>query len=200
MKAIFCYICLSFCNAKDGSFSIKVSDKKHLYTRLTEHEHSHCHNAAVEAYLKHLSKVGILLHMFGSPSAESKRHMVQHRRAILHRVIEIIKTLGKQGLAFRGKRNESSFTLLDDAVNHGNFLAVAKLIGKFDEIMHNQVRAIAEKGRQYKSSPAKTRQSRPRISQHIPEQINSHFFSAGYVKPYPRKNSQWCKSSWYLFY
>ena len=31
-----------------------------------------------------------------------------NRRAILHQVIEIIKTLGKQGLAFRGKRNESS--------------------------------------------------------------------------------------------
>ena len=147
-KAIFCYICLSFCNAQDAPFSIKVSDKKHLYTRLTEHEHSHCHNAAVEAYMRHLSKVGTISHMLGSPSAERKRHMVEHRRAILHRVIEIIKTLGKQGLAFRGKRNESSFTLLDDAVNHGNFLAVAKLIGKFDEVMQNHIKAIAEKGRQ----------------------------------------------------
>ena len=72
--------------------------------------------------------------------------MVEHRRAI--------KILGKQGLAFRGKRNESSFTILDDAVNHGNFLAVAKLISKFDEVMHNQIRAIAEKGRQYEENRA----------------------------------------------
>ena len=154
MKAIFCYFCLSFCNAKDGSFSIKVSDKKHLFTRLTEHEKSHCHNAAVEAYLKHLSKVGTFSRMFGSPSAERKRHMVEHRRAILHRVTEIIKKLRKQGLACRGKRNESSFTLLDDAVNHGNFLAVTRLIGKFDEVTHNHIRAIAEKGRQYEEKRA----------------------------------------------
>ena len=98
--------------------------------------------------MRHLSKVGTISHMLGSPSAERKRHMVEHRRAILHRVIEIIKTLGKKGLAFRGKRNESSFTLLDDAVNHGNFLAVAKLIGKFDEVMQNHIKAIAEKGSQ----------------------------------------------------
>ena len=92
--------------------------------------------------------------MFGSPSTECKRHMVEHRRAILHRVIEIIKTLPKQGLAFRGKRNESSFTLLDDAVGHCNFLGVAKLIGKFDEVMHNHIKAIAEKGRQYEEKRA----------------------------------------------
>ena len=72
----------------------------------------------------------------------------------MHRVTEIIKKLRKQGLACRGKRNESSFTLLDDAVNHGNFQAVAKLIGKFYEEMHNHIRAIAEKGRQYEENRA----------------------------------------------
>ena len=72
----------------------------------------------------------------------------------MHRVTEIIKKLGKQGLACRGKSIESSYTLLDDAVNHGNFQAVAKLIGKFYEKMHNHIRAIAEKGRQYEENRA----------------------------------------------
>ena len=59
MKAIFCYICLSFCNAHDAPFSIKVSDKNYLYTRLSEQEYSHCHNAVVEAYRRTFQKLAL---------------------------------------------------------------------------------------------------------------------------------------------
>ena len=63
---------------------------------------------------------------------------VNSRRNMLTRVIETVKLIGKSGLAIRGKRNEAVYNLFDDSINHGNFLEIIKVIGKFDAILQSQ--------------------------------------------------------------
>lgn len=48
-------------------------------------------------------------------------------------VIQVIKPNGKCGLSYRGKRNKAAHSLDDDDVDHGNFLKIFKILGKFDE-------------------------------------------------------------------
>ena len=99
-------------------FSVTVSDRKYVYTRLKEHENSKKHTLAVEAYMIYQSKSGSLQNLFQEPAAERRRRQVDQRRTILVRIIEVIKTLGKQGLPFRGRRNKPACSLLDDVANH----------------------------------------------------------------------------------
>lgn len=53
-------------------------------------------------------------------------------RHVLSKIIEAVKYIGKQGLAFRGKKYESAYTLDDESVNHGNFLELMLLIAESD--------------------------------------------------------------------
>eukprot|EP00112_Aurelia_sp_Birch-Aquarium-sp1_P013563 Seg2881.3 transcript_id=Seg2881.3/GoldUCD/mRNA.D3Y31 product="Zinc finger MYM-type protein 1" protein_id=Seg2881.3/GoldUCD/D3Y31 len=91
------------------------------------------------------SKSGSIQRLFQGPAAERHRHQVEQRRAVLVRVIEVIKALGKQGLAFRGRRNESAYSLQDDVVNHGNFLEIIKLVAMFDSSLQEHLRIVTER-------------------------------------------------------
>ena len=86
------------------------------------------HTLAVEAYMIYQSKSGSIQCLFQEPAAERRRCQVDQRQAILIRIIEVIKTLGKQGLPFRGRRNESACSLQDDVANHGNLLEIIKCL------------------------------------------------------------------------
>ena len=61
------------------------------------------------------------------------------------RIIDIIKMLGKQGLSFRGHRNESASSLDNEVLNHGNVLATVQLISKYDPIMATHVSEVQNK-------------------------------------------------------
>ena len=45
----------------------------------------------------------------------------------------------------RGKRNEAVYNLFDDSINHGNFLEIIKVIGKFDAILQSHLTTVVEK-------------------------------------------------------
>ena len=72
---------------------------------------------------------------------------VNYCRNVLTRVIETVKLLKqlKSGLAIRGKRNEAVCNLFDDSINHGNFLEIIKVIGKFDAILQSHLTTVLEK-------------------------------------------------------
>ena len=50
----------------------------------------------------------------------------------MERIIDVIKVLGKRGLAYRRSENEAAYTLEDHTVDHGNFLELILLLGKYD--------------------------------------------------------------------
>ena len=51
----------------------------------------------------------------------------------------------KSGLAIGGKRNEAVCNLFDDSINHGIFLEIIKVIGKFDAILQSHLTTVVEK-------------------------------------------------------
>lgn len=53
------------------------------------------------------------------------------RHAVLHRIIDVLKLIGKRGLSFRGSI-ESAYTLENENVDHGNFLEILMLLSKYD--------------------------------------------------------------------
>ena len=62
------------------------------------------------------------------PAVSKRLSDINFRRSVLNRVIGVLKLIGKQSLAFRGKRNEDLYNIFDDSLNHGNFLEIIKLI------------------------------------------------------------------------
>ncbi|XP_029348284.1 protein FAM200A-like, partial [Acyrthosiphon pisum] len=76
-----------------------------------------------------------------------KQLEVQKNREILERIIETIKTIGKRGLSFRGKRHEAAYSLTDETLDHGTFLEILILLGKFDPILKNHLDHVALKSK-----------------------------------------------------
>ncbi|GBO02261.1 hypothetical protein AVEN_42319-1 [Araneus ventricosus] len=56
--------------------------------------------------------------------------------------------LSKQALPFRGHRNESAYTLDNDTLNHGSFVATVQLMAKYDPIMAAHVSSVQYKSEQ----------------------------------------------------
>ncbi|KAL4147901.1 hypothetical protein QTP88_002228 [Uroleucon formosanum] len=111
---------------------------QHLVHPTKHDEHCRSHEFAVQTFTQiKLEDRGDIVDIFDS----SRRKIVANNREVLSRIINIIRFLAKQNLAFRGKRNESLYDL-DIAnksnlskKNRGNFMELVKLISKYDPIL-----------------------------------------------------------------
>lgn len=82
-------------------------------------------------------------------------HVLQ-RRLVLRRIINIIKFIGTQGLAFRGK-HEAAFSLDNNNTNHGNFLALVLLLAKYDPVLDRHVNTSIEASKKRKETHHNTK-------------------------------------------
>ena len=67
---------------------------------------------------------------------------VCRRRQVLERIIDVVK--GKRGLSYRGMQSEAAYTLDDSSIDHGNFLEMIHLLGKY-MCMKKHLTACVEK-------------------------------------------------------
>ncbi|XP_031337426.1 uncharacterized protein LOC116166562 [Photinus pyralis] len=158
---IYCWICLAFCKEKQlpslaSGADMSLMSVKHLYTRIEEHELSKGHISSTEAYLMHKKEKNVYSLIF-SNAAEKHKAQIERNRQILHRIIEAIKVIGKRGLSYRGSDNEAAYSLLDDSIDHGNFLEMILLISKLDVLLRNHIEKVAKESKAIHSQPGRTR-------------------------------------------
>lgn len=70
---------------------------------------------------------------------------------MLRRIIDIIKIIGTQDLAFRGK-DEAAFSLDNNNTNHGNFLVLVLLLAKYDSVLGRHDNKSIKKKKERNSS------------------------------------------------
>lgn len=89
-----------------------------------------------------------------SSAKEIRYKEVTERHKILERIIETIKCIGKNSMSFRSHNNESSYSLEDNNVSHGNFLEILNLIAKFDDVLrHHLENVISKSKKRLKANP-----------------------------------------------
>ena len=55
--------------------------------------------------------------------------------------------LGKRGLSYRQVENEAAYTLDDNTIDHGNFLELILLLGKYDVCLKEHLDDCIEKSK-----------------------------------------------------
>jgi Domain of unknown function (DUF4371)/hAT family C-terminal dimerisation region len=143
-NTFYCFVCLAFCDPKsdlrNNKFvnGYKPESNKHTNSRIEEHERLIAHKQHVEAML--LTERGLSLDdLISVKLVSKKREEIANRRAILTRLIEIVKFIGKRGLSYRAHSHEAAFSLKDETNDHGNFLELVLLLSKFDPILKSHV-------------------------------------------------------------
>lgn len=100
-KALFCSVCLAFCSPNESNvFMEGVSDWKHVYQRIKEHEGTNLHGKSSQAYImfqndKTVDKL-LCVNQMNQHNTEVKQN-----RQVLDRIINVIKLIGKRGLSYR---------------------------------------------------------------------------------------------------
>ena len=129
---LHCSLCMAFGKATDINVYITgMSDWRHSYTRVQQHESSTIHRNCADAYIMRSSKSD-LKSLLNINQVSAHREQVRKRRQVLERIVDVVKVIGKRGLSFRGVGFEAAYTLNDSHLDHGNFLELIILLGKYD--------------------------------------------------------------------
>lgn len=74
-------------------------------------------------------------------------------------VVNIVKLTGKRGLSYRGTQSVAAYTLEDNNIDHGNFLELAILLGKYDVCMKEHLTECVEKNKKIPQTQNKGQRS-----------------------------------------
>ena len=134
--ALFNTVCVAFESpgpvGTTSNFVTGFKDFRRVSRRVTEHEASTTHSKYAQDYLRSV-KDDDIFSALNTPEINHNKAM-KERREVLDRIIEVIKTIGRQGLSFRGHHDETGYALDEETENHGIFFfAVVQLLSKYDE-------------------------------------------------------------------
>jgi len=107
---------------EDNRFTVGCSalSSNNPNTRIKEHEKSVNHENNSEAFLLFTNSNDIQSRLDTVRQFENNE-----RRAVLQRLIDIVKLIGKRGLSYRGAKNaKAAYTLNDSSLDHGNVLEI----------------------------------------------------------------------------
>lgn len=152
-SSLYCCICLAYGDGT-GIFSIGLMKWKHVYERIEEHEVTSTHGHNVEAHIMRKNSASIdSLIKYGLSSV--RKNQIENNRLVLTRIIEIVKLIAKRGLSYRGQTFEAAYTLSDSSLDHGNFLEMVLLVGKFDPILKGHLDKVIKKSTTIHNSGSK---------------------------------------------
>jgi hypothetical protein len=133
-RKIHCSLCMGFTRPGSTPFIDGIEiNLKHLYSQLEKHESSVPHDDACKAYLNITSG-----HTITNALLSHRQKSVELNREIVTRIIDISLLIGKQGLAFRSKKNEAAYNLSLN-LKQGNFLEIVKLVAKYDPVLQTHL-------------------------------------------------------------
>ncbi|XP_058740955.1 uncharacterized protein LOC131613289 [Vicia villosa] len=137
LNKVFCFCCKLFNSLSSTSklASDGICDWKNMGNTLRSHEMSKEHivnmNSWIDLEMRLLKNKTIDTHVQDQINRDR-----EHWRNVLLRIIAVVKTLGKNNLAFRGT-NEKIYQ-----EHNGNFLSLIEMIAEFDPIMQEHIRRI----------------------------------------------------------
>ncbi|CAI6362922.1 unnamed protein product [Macrosiphum euphorbiae] len=134
--SVFCFCCKLF---NIGVVSLTTNgnnDWKNISNILNRHETSNSHKKAYQNWkeLETRCKRGKTINNINEANLKIE---TEHWKNVLKRIIELIKTLSSQNLAFRGKSDKLNTS------NNGNFLKFIEFLSKFDPVMKEHIRRIS---------------------------------------------------------
>lgn len=145
LNKIFCPVCMVF-SEKTTVFSSGDEDFKHIYQNVKRHELSSNHMNAARCYFNFQQEKNIEC-FIDKEMKEKRNEKIRLNRLCLHRIIDIIRFIAKQGLAYRGK-NESAYKLKEkDIDGKGNFLELVLLLAKYDDILKMYIDTTVEQSK-----------------------------------------------------
>eukprot|EP00794_Sanderia_malayensis_P013076 gene13076-14419_t len=115
-------------------------DWKKALVKFSKHEQSGCHVDSSVDYVNFCTKIAIDEQLSDATRQTSmaRQKRVEKNRNVMKRLIDITQFLAKQGLAFRGHRED----ITTETTNKGNFLALAaELLSKYDEILASHLKS-----------------------------------------------------------
>lgn len=150
--AVFCHFCMFFGKGNKEKVFTRTgfSNWKDAQEKLGKHEKSQCHIDSTVDFINFCAQTCISQQLSNQARRiESERKKrVEKNRAVMKRLIEITVCLAKQGLPFRGHRENTS----EDEGNSGNFLALAELISIYDETLAVHITSVQAEKRKRKAT------------------------------------------------
>jgi hypothetical protein len=141
-RALFCYICMAFDPMSKSPFITGMKDMHRSIQRVKEHESSKRHQEATTAFLVYC-KQGSLDTLIVNADANLRYRRAVERRKIVNRIVDIVRTIGKRGLSYRGSK-ESILDLKFVSADHGNFLELVLLVAKYDQTLRSHLDGLIE--------------------------------------------------------
>lgn len=139
LDKVFCFCCKLFKTLPSASNLANEGsrDWRNISKKLKSHELSNEHivnmSSWIDLEMRLLKNKTIDKHV-----QEQINRDREHWRNVLFRIIAVVKTLGKNNLAFRGT-NEKIYQ-----ENNGNFLSLIEMIAEFDPIMQEHIRRVKD--------------------------------------------------------
>lgn len=78
-----------------------MTDWRHVHQRINEHESSNQHGKSVQSYFRFMTNKTVDKYIINPAVTEKRQSKITHNRQIVHRVIDVIKMIGKRGLSYR---------------------------------------------------------------------------------------------------